>query len=302
MNDRERSSLWRPCGAAVSLTLTLLAACGGGADAKDSPKLYFSAIPDDNKTALAERYGKVAAYLTEELGVPVEYRPSSSYAASVQAFTNGDVQLAWFGGVSGVQAQDAVPGARAIAQGKVDPEFVSYFVAHRDSGVEPGEDFPMAMEGKTFTFGSADSTSGRLMPEYFLRQATGKSPEEFFGHPNKYSGSHDQTAIDVQARAVDCGALNYKTYDRMVAEGKIDPEVCVKVWTTPPYADYNFTAHPDLEELFGSGFTDRLQAALVGITDPDLLAALDRPEGLIPAENGDFEGIAETMTAVGMRR
>ena len=61
--------------------------------------------------------------------------------------------------------------------------------------------------------------------------------------------------------------MNYKVYDRRVAAGKTDPEVCRVIWKTPLYADYNFTAHPQLDEVFGEGFTDRLQAVLTGITD-----------------------------------
>lgn len=276
----------------------LLAACGDSSAAGEV--LRFSAIPDQDTTELGERYDLLARHLSDRLGVAVEYWHASDYTASVEAFKNGDVQLAWFGGVTGVQAREAVDGARAIAQGRVDQEFVTYFVAHRDAGIEPGEDFPMAMQGKTFTFGPQSSTSGRLMPEFFIRQSTGRSPEEFFGHPNRYSATHTWTAKQVEAGTIQCGALNYKVYDDMLAAGELDPTLCVKVWTTPPYADYNWTAHPLLEERFGEGFTARLQSVLVSIGDPLLLKALQRPEGLIPATDEDFASIKETMLNVGL--
>ena len=304
----------RPGGALFFLALPLLllsAACGSkDAGAKetdgnqdgDKPALVFSAIPDDNKTELKARYQKLADHLSKELGVPVEYNPSANYSASVEAFKAGDIQLAWFGGVTGVQARIAVEGAQAIAQGKVDPQYKSYFIAHKRTGIQPSDDFPMGMKGKTFTFGSESSTSGRVMPEYFIRQMGGASPEEFFGHANRFSGSHDRTAEMVADGTVDCGAINYKTYDRLVKNGKIDGEVCVKVWTTPDYPDYNWTAHPVLNERYGDGFVDRLQAALIAIEDPELLKALDRPEGIIAAKNADFEPIADTMRELGMMR
>jgi len=291
-----------------------VAACGGNPQANDTakapasgsaagtPTLTFSAIPDDNKTELAARYQKLAEYLTAQLNVPVRYNPAASYTLSVEAFKAGDIQLAWFGGVTGVQARRAVEGARAIAQGKVDPQYKSYFIANASTGIQPSDTFPMGMRGKNFTFGSEDSTSGRVMPEFFLRQATGQSPAEFFGHANRFSGSHDRTAEMVQDGTMDCGALNYKTYDRMVAEGKIDPKVCVNVWTTPTYPDYNWTAHPILEARYGAGFIDRLQQALVAIEDPELLKALDRPEGLIAATNAEFEPIETTLVEMGFLR
>ncbi len=311
---RQPETSRRPGGAFRFLALPLLllsAACGGkDADAQENggssdgtqAALVFSAIPDDNKTELKARYQKLADYLSAELEIPVQYNPSASYSASVEAFKAGDIQLAWFGGVTGVHARRAVEGAQAIAQGVVDPQYKSYFIANASTGIAPSDDFPMGMKGKTFTFGSEDSTSGRVMPEYFIRETTGQSPEEFFGHANRFSGSHDRTAEMVNDGTVECGAMNYKTYDRLVSTGKIDPEVCVKVWTTPDYPDYNWTAHPILLERYGKDFLDRLQNALVSIEDPELLKALDRPEGLIKATNEEFEPIAQTMRDLGMLR
>jgi phosphonate transport system substrate-binding protein len=255
--------------------------------------LKFTAIPDKNTTELAAKYQVVADHLSKELGVPVEYVPTADYGASVELFKTGDVQLAWFGGLTSVQAVAKVSGARIIATGKVDPAFKSYFVAHNDAGIAPSDSFPMALEGKSFTFGPSNSTSGRLMPEHFIRVNTQRSPEEFFGAPNRYSSGHDQTAKLVEAGTFQAGALNYVTYDSMVRDGKLDPALCVKVWTTPPYADYNFTAHPMLDERYGKGFTDRLQQALVGIQDPAVLKAMQRPDGIIAAKNEDFLTVHE---------
>jgi phosphonate transport system substrate-binding protein len=284
----------------LAIFVALGPACSG--ESKAGRVLTFTAIPDDNATALSARFQPVAAYLSNALGVEVRYVPTKSYEASVEAFKNGDAELAWFGGLTGVQARAAVPGARAIAQGAIDPKFKSYFIAHKDSGVEPSASFPLALAGKTFTFGSASSTSGRLLPEHFIRMHTGKSPEEFFGRENAYSQSHDQTAELVQAGTFQAGVLNYKTYDRLVSEGKLDPEMARIVWTTPDYADYNWTAHPALETTFGAGFTDRLQEALVAMRDPELLRAVDRAEGLITASNADFAAIEELARELGFVR
>jgi phosphonate transport system substrate-binding protein len=131
------------------------------------------------------------------------------------------------------------------------------------------------------------------MPEHFIRKHTGRSPKELFGRENQYSGSHDKTAIAVQSGAVEAGAIDYKTYDRMVAEGDIDKAKCFVIWTTPNFADYNWTAHPDVDEIFGEGTVDKLQAALIGLSDPALLTAINRPEGLIKAENEQWDALAD---------
>ncbi len=296
---RTRATLAAAVGALMAAATVL--SCQPGSEGETPAILFFTAIPDQNTTELAEKFAPLAAHLGAELGVPVEYLPARDYQASVEMFKNGDALLAWFGGLTGVQARRAVDGARAIAQGEADPRYYSYFIAHRDAGLEPSESFPAAIADLKFTFGSESSTSGRLMPEYFIRQATGLGPEEFFSHPVGFSGSHDKTVELVESGQYQVGAVNYKVYDQRVATGKTDPETVRVIWTTPYYADYNWTAHPELETRFGAGFTERVQSALTSIEDPGLLAALPR-ERLIPAANGDFEGIREVALELGMIR
>ncbi|MEZ4386759.1 MAG: putative selenate ABC transporter substrate-binding protein [Candidatus Krumholzibacteriia bacterium] len=263
--------------------------------------LKFTAIPDQNTTELLQRFQPMAAYLGEKLGVPVEYVPARDYQASVEMFRNGDVQLAWFGGLTGVQARLAVPGARAIAQGQEDPEYYSDFIVNRSTGLEPSDQFPMGIKDLTFTFGSESSTSGRLMPEYYIRTLGGAAPAEFFSQPFGFSGSHDKTVELVESGRYQAGVVNYKVYDKRVENGDTDPEVVRVIWQTPPYADYNFTAHPALETMYGAGFTDRLQQVLIAMDDPQLLAALPR-ERLIPARNEEFDGIEAVARELGMVR
>ncbi|MEL6428213.1 MAG: phosphate/phosphite/phosphonate ABC transporter substrate-binding protein [Planctomycetota bacterium] len=275
-----------------------LQACSSGND--DAPVLRITALPDHRTTELDPKYSAVAAALSEELGVAVEYVPVADYGASVAAFKGGDVQLAWFGGVTGVQARAAVPGARVIACGRTDLEFRSSFVANVSLGLERSGAFPSGLEGVRFSFGNADSTSGRVMPEHFVRAETGGPPEAFFGEVNLNGGKHPIVARNVETGAWDAGVLNYRTYADLVERGDIDPARCVEIWQTPTYADYNWTAHPALDETFGAGFVDRLQSALVGITDPALLDALQRPEGLATADNDDFRALAELCQELGL--
>lgn len=282
-----------------------IAACSGEDPATATPSqqatLRFSAIPDQNSTELAEKFAPLARHLSEVLDVPVEYVPSRDYQATVEMFRNGDIDLAWFGGLTGVQARHLVDGARAIAQGDSDPSYYSYFIANRSTGLQASDTFPENLGGFRFTFGSESSTSGRLMPEYFIRQATGQSPSEFFEHPVGYSGSHDKTAELVASGQFEVGVINYKVYDQRVKEGKTDPDLVRVIWRTPPYADYNWTARPDLDAKLGEGFTERLQQALISIDDPSLLAALPR-EKLIPASNEEYDGIRDVARELEMLR
>jgi phosphonate transport system substrate-binding protein len=290
----------------VVFSALALAACGADRTDRETPAasitpLRFTAIPDQNTTELQEKFKPLAAHLSGTLGLPVEYVPARDYQAAIEMFVNGDVALAWFGGLTGVQARNRVPGARAIAQGDADPSYYSYFIAHRDTGLTRSDEFPMGIGKYAFTFGSEQSTSGRLMPEYFIRKHTGKSPQEFFAKPVGFSGSHDKTAELVASGQYQVGVVNYKVFDQRVADGKTDPEVVRIIWQTPTYADYNWSIRPDLDERHGAGFAARLQTALVGIADPKLLAALPR-DRLVPASNEEYESIREVAQQLDMLR
>jgi len=196
----------------------------------------------------------------------------------------------------------AVDGAQAIAQGEADPDYKSYFIANVDTGLQPSEEFPTEIQDKTFTFGSPGSTSGRLMPTYFIMENTGQRPEDWFETEPGFqlSGGHVATANAVADGTYQVGALNYKTYDSLVESYEKIRENTRIIWTTPTYADYNFTIHPDVKELFGEDFISKVQTALIEAPPgSDALKAVNR-EALIPAKNEDFAGIKNTAVEVGL--
>jgi phosphonate transport system substrate-binding protein len=258
----------------------------------------FTAIPDQDESRLQERFGKVAAYLEKELGVEVKYIPVKSYTAAVTAFRNNQVQLAWFGGLSGVKARELVPGSEAIAQGFEDPNFTSHLIANSSTGLQLSEEFPKGIEGKTFTFGSKGSTSGRLMPEFFIRENLNKLPNQAFSRVG-FSGDHSRTIALVESGAYEVGAVNYKVWKKEVASGKIDTSKVKVIWTTPGYPDYQWTIRGDVDASYGEGFKDKVQATLVAIEDRDILDAFPR-KSFIKAGNHDYQPIKDTAVSIGL--
>lgn len=255
------------------------------------PTLAFTAIPDQDETRLVERFGRVATYLQNALSVPVTYVPVKSYPAAVTAFTNNQVQLAWFGGFTGVQARRAVPGSEAIAQGIEDTAFRSFFIVNRATGITTADAFPRGIEGRSFTFGARASTSGRVMPEYYIRQAFGRAPDAVFSRVG-FSGDHTRTLQLVQSGAYEVGAMDYTVYDLEQKAGRVDPAQVAVVWQTPSFPDYNWTVRGDVDARFGAGFKERLRAALLGCTDTAILSQFGRT-GFIAASNADYAPVEQ---------
>ena len=258
----------------------------------------FTAIPDQDESRLRARFDKVAMYLSKSLDAEVRYVPVKSYAAAVTAFRNNQVQLAWFGGLSGVRARMFVPGSQAIAQGKEDVAFVTYFIAHKSTGLKETGSLSKAIAGKTFTFGSKGSTSGRLMPEFYIRKEFGKSPREVFSRVG-FSGDHSRTIVLVKSGAYQVGALNFKVWEREVKLGKVNLESANIIWRTPPYPDYQWTIRGDVDRKFGKGFSKKVKSALLGMKDPKLLESFPRAR-FISAKNSDYVPIRDTAKSIGL--
>lgn len=289
---------------AMVLVLTLLAvACGseddpGSGDGKFAGELVIGAIPDQDPQVLARNYDLLADYLEAELGIPVRFQPVTAYAAAVTAFRVGDLQLVWFGGLTGVQARLQVEGANAIAQRDIDEEFTSVFIANTDAGigaVETVEELSVLAD-HTFTFGSESSTSGRLMPQSFLAQA-GLDLESFDGEVG-FSGSHDQTIALVEAGTYEAGALNSQVWAARVADGSVDTSRVQVIFKTSQYYDYHWVARPELAALQ----SDILQA-FVNL-DPDVAeeaAILEffGADSFIGTSNGNYASIEQIGRDIG---
>jgi phosphonate transport system substrate-binding protein len=251
-------------------------------------------------------YGTFSEYLGKRLNVEVSYVPVRDYAASVAQFQRGDLDLVFFGGLTGVQARTRVPGAVPVAQRDVDAEFRSVFIANVSSGLAPVADVAglTALAGHSFTFGSDTSTSGRLMPQHFLNQA-GVELADFTGETG-YSGSHDATIKVVEAGTYQVGVLSASVWDKRVDSGQVDTSRVRELFRTPIYHDYHWLARPDVDQRFGAGFTDRIRQALVDCDGSDQrereILKLFAAGGFIPTEPGNYRKIEEVARELGLLR
>jgi phosphonate transport system substrate-binding protein len=277
---------------------------GTSQQATETKTLRIGAIPDQDPEKLQRLYGKLAQYLTKELKVPVVYKPVTDYAAAVTAFKVGDLDLVWFGGLTGVQAQTQVPGADAIAQRDVDAKFRSAFIANKKSGIAPFMNNMQGLKdlkGHTFTFGSESSTSGRLMPQYFLQKA-GVNLSDFKGEVG-FSKSHDATLELVQAGTYDAGVLNQKVWESRLQDGKADPGKVDLLYLTPTYYDYHWVIHPSVKQRFGNEFPKKVQTAFLklspAVPEQKEILELFTAEKFIPTQNSNYAQIEQIGREIG---
>lgn len=258
----------------------------------------IGAIPDQDAAVLNRQFGAMAEYLSAATGLRVAYVPMVDYAALVTAFERGDVQLAWFGGLTGVQAREAVPDAVAFAQRPRDADFHSRFIVRADLDVDELAD----LRGLSFSFGSESSTSGHVMPRYFLGEAGIDPDADFAGLPN-YSGSHDKTIALVEGGAFQAGVVNEAVWEQRVAEGAVDTTRVRDFLTSPAFFDYNWTIRGDVDASFGPGATDAVTAAILEM-GPEQAAILElfQTDRFVPTENANYDAIRAVAEQIGILR
>ncbi|SIQ09976.1 phosphonate transport system substrate-binding protein [Aquipseudomonas alcaligenes] len=270
---------------AAGLALSFTALAAQAADV-----LKVSAIPDEAPTELLRKFKPLGAYLEKELGMKVEFVPVADYPAVVEALATDRLDLAWLGGFTFVQVRLKTGNAIPLVQREQDAQFTSKFIS-----ANPDVKSLADLKGKSFAFGSVSSTSGSLMPRYFMLQ-DGIKPETFFSRVG-YSGAHDATAAWVQAGKVDGGVLNASVWDKLVAAGKVDTSKVKVFATTPAYYDYNWTVRGTLDPALAT----KIKQAFLALdpANPEHKAILDLQAAsrFIETKPENYKGIEDAARA-----
>lgn len=275
----------------------LLLACavlamGGAAQAQQVFRI--TAIPDESPTELARKAAPLVRYLEGKLGMKVEFTPVTDYAAAVETLANKQVDLAWFGGFTFVQALQRSGGkVIPLVQREEDQHFRSVFIA-----TEPSIRSLADLKGRTLSFGSQSSTSGHLMPRSYLL-AAGLDPDKDFKRV-AYSGAHDATVAAVASGKVDAGALNISVWEKLVADRKVDPARVRVFYTTPSYFDYNWTVHSDMPPALREKLTRAMLDLSPATAEGKEVLALQRATRFVPTRAENYKGIEAAARSAGL--
>ena len=276
--------------AVAALASSLLSA----AHADTPAVLRVSAIPDEAPTELQRKFKPLGEYLSQATGMKVVFTPVSDYAAVVESLATRKLDLAWLGGFTYVQAKIRTNGtAIPIVQRAEDAVFTSKFIT-ADPAIKSLAD----LKGKTFAFGAPSSTSGSLMPRFFLQQ-DGLNPEKDF-KTVAYSGAHDATVAFVAAGKAEAGVLNTSVWDKLVESKKVDTSKVRVFATTPTYFDYNWTVRGDLDPAI----VKKLTAAFLALdpSKPEHKAIMDlqRASKFIATDSKNYDGIEAAAKSAGL--
>ena len=262
--------------------------------AQAQPVFKVTAIPDESPTELARKAAPLMQYLEQKLGMKVEFTPVSDYAAAVEALANKQVDLAWYGGFTFVQAYIRSGGKVVpLVQREEDEKFRSVFITS-DPTIKTLAD----LKGKTVSFGSQSSTSGHLMPRSYLLQAGIDADKDF--KRVAYSGAHDATIAAVAAGKVDGGALNISVWEKFVADKKVDTDKVKVIYTTPTYFDYNWTVHADMPLAQREKLTQAFLDLNKNTPQGKAILETQRATRFLPTQVDNYKGIEAAARSAGL--
>jgi phosphonate transport system substrate-binding protein len=254
--------------------------------------LRLSMIPTTDPSKAIREMQPLLDYLSQRTGTKVEMTVPTNYAAVVEALVNDQVDVAHLGGFTYVQASRRA-GVKPLAQRERDRNFHSLFVTQPASHIQSLAD----LEGHTFAFGDVNSTSGHLMPEYFMREAK-VNPAVI--SKAIYTGGHDATLLAVANGKVDAGALDEAVFQRLTSSGKVDPQVVRVFYTTPPFFDYVWVARKGLDPALAKSVADSFLALDAG--DPAQKQILDAlaASKYVTVEDQSYDKLRTAARAAGL--
>ena len=281
--------------AAGALILGAGALLGPAAAQAQGNVLRVSAIPDEAPTELQRKFKPLGDYLKAKTGMDVEFTPVSDYAAVVEGLATKKIDLAWLGGFTFVQAKLRTDGQVVpIVQRAEDATFTARFIVPVDSPIKTIAD----LKGHTFVFGAPSSTSGHLMPRYFLQTQGIDAGKDF--KTVAFSGAHDATVAFVASGRADAGVLNASVMDKLVEAHNPNAAKVRVLATTPPFFDYNWTVRPGMDPALVKKLTDAFLALDASNPQHKEIMDLQRASKFIPTKASNYDGIEAAGKAAGL--
>lgn len=201
-------------------------------------------------------------------GIDLDWVLYSDYDAMVDAFVNGDIDLAWNGPLGYVKIQRLLSEpCNVIAMRDVDINFTTHFITRADSGVTTVED----LKGKRFAFGRRASEQAGLVPYYLLMQS-GLDPRKDLSDCSFYEDRGSSTKSDerdvverVSSGEFDAGSVSQRTMESMAEDGSLPRDKVRIFWSSPGYSHCCFTAQSEMDR----GLAQEIEAAFLSVTGSD---------------------------------
>lgn len=183
--------------------------------AEEVKTLNFGIISTDSTQVLRSTWTPFLEDMSKKMGIKVKPYFASDYAGIIQAMRFDKVDVAWYGNKSAIEAVDR-SGGEVFAQtvdNEGNPGYWSLLLAHKDSKLNSVEDVLKNAKDLTFGNGDPNSTSGFLVPSYYVFAKNNVDPKKAFKRVT--NANHETNALSVANQKVDFASNNTENLRRI---------------------------------------------------------------------------------------
>lgn len=213
--------------------LAALALAAGTAGAADIKELNFGIIATEKAGALKQMWEPFLDDMSKAVGVKVNGFYATDYAGIIEAQRFNKVHIAWYGNKSAIDAVDRANGEVFAQFIDLDgtPGYYSYLITHKDSGIKNLDQ--VLKNGKDYSFGIGDpsSTSGTLVPSYYVFTLNNLDPKTHFKVTR--SSNHEGNFLAVLNKQVDVATSNSEMTQKMKEKSPEKLDQILILWTSP---------------------------------------------------------------------
>ncbi|MDR1043710.1 MAG: phosphonate ABC transporter substrate-binding protein [Candidatus Adiutrix sp.] len=233
MNGYNKSLKAGLAGLALLLILALFLLMTAPAEAAAGPTVNFGIISTESSQNLRKIWEPFIDDLRRETGLDVRAFFAIDYAGIIEGMRFDKVQLAWYGNKAATEAVDRAGGEVFMQTVNYDGSngYYSHIIAHRDSPLTSIEDMFKDSQNLTFGNGDPNSTSGFLVPSYYVFALNQVEPRTAF--KRTLTSNHEANALSVANRQVDVATCNSEALERLSVTFPDKREQIKVIWTSP---------------------------------------------------------------------
>ena len=203
------------------------------ASAADVTELNFGIIATEKAGALKQMWEPFLDDMSKAVGMKVNGFYATDYAGIIEAQRFNKVHIAWYGNKSAIDAVDRSNGEVFAQFVDLDgtPGYYSYLITHKDSAIKTLDQ--VLKNGKDYSFGIGDpsSTSGTLVPSYYVFTLNNLEPKTHFKVMR--SSNHEGNFLAVLNKQVDIATSNSEMTEKMKEKSPEKLEQIRILWTSP---------------------------------------------------------------------
>jgi phosphonate transport system substrate-binding protein len=282
---------------AISALLAALALAGCGDEGNgrvqsDPDTLRVALLPDEAASTIIKKNEPLKRLLERRLGKDVELVVTTDYSSMIEAARRGRVELAYFGPLSYVLAQeraDIEPFAALREVRGGPPTYRAVLLASPDAGIDSLRD----VRGKQVVYGDVSSTSSHLVPEGILADAGLRAKKDY---RQEFAGSSDAVALAVQNGHADFAGMSKPIFESLVERGTIERSRFKVLGESEPIPNYPWVMQAGLDP----GLKRRIRSLFLELSDPAVLEAYGGA-GFAPIDDHAYDGLRERARELGYR-